>query len=65
MCSPAEDTLEFAQTETVCPQVGCLWREGGVVVWGTEGRHGTELSDSSGIHELSVHFITPSVVYVA
>lgn len=45
----AQDTLEFAQTEAACPRVGRPSAEGGVVVWGTEGRRGTEHSHSFGI----------------
>lgn len=41
MCSTAQDTLEFAQTEAVCAWVGCP-SVGRCRAQGTEGRCGTE-----------------------
>ena len=49
MCSTAQDTLEFAQTEAVCPWVGCSSIEGGAELWETERRCGTEHCDSTGV----------------
>lgn len=49
MCSTAQDTLEFAQTEAVCPRGGRPSIEGGAGLGGTGGRCGTGQRDRTGV----------------